>query len=135
MIAGHVGAASVAEIDRLNILEATLVAMRRAVDDLGVVPAHALVDGNRAPELSCPATTVVGGDARSLSIAAASIVAKVTRDRIMARLARRYPGFGWERNAGYGTPEHRAALARLGVTPHHRRSFAPIARVLAERRR
>ncbi len=130
-----VGAASVAEIDRLNILEATLIAMRRAVDDLGVPPAHALVDGNRAPELSCPATAVVGGDARSLSIAAASIVAKVTRDRIMARLARRYPGFGWERNAGYGTPEHRAALARLGVTPHHRRSFAPIARVLAERRR
>ena len=129
-----VGAASVAEIDRLNILEATLIAMRRAVDDLGVPPAHALVDGNRAPELSCPATAVVGGDARSLSIAAASIVAKVTRDRIMARLARRYPGFGWERNAGYGTPEHRAALARLGVTPHHRRSFAPIARLLAEGR-
>ncbi len=129
-----VGAASVAEIDRLNILEATLIAMRRAVDDLGVPPAHALVDGNRAPELSCPATAVVGGDARSLSIAAASIVAKVTRDRIMARLARRYPGFGWERNAGYGTPEHRAALMRLGVTPHHRRSFAPVARLLAERR-
>ncbi len=129
-----VGAASVAEIDRLNILEATLIAMRRAVDDLGVPPAHALVDGNRLPELCCPATAVVGGDARSLSIAAASIVAKVTRDRIMARLARRYPGFGWERNAGYGTPEHRAALARLGVTPHHRRSFAPIARLLAEGR-
>ncbi len=129
-----VGVASVAEIDRLNILAATLVAMRRAVDDLDVAPAHALVDGNRAPELGCPATTVVGGDARSLSIAAASIVAKVTRDRIMARLARRYPGFGWERNAGYGTPEHRAALMRLGVTPHHRRSFAPVARLLdAER--
>ncbi len=129
-----VGAASVAEIDRLNILAATLVAMRRAVDDLGVAPAHVLIDGNHMPELACPATAVVGGDARSLSIAAASIVAKVTRDRIMARLARRYPGFGWERNAGYGTPEHRAALERLGVTPHHRRSFAPVARVLAERR-
>ncbi len=129
-----VGVASVAEIDRLNILAATLVAMRRAVDDLDVAPAHALVDGNRAPELACPATAVVGGDGRSLSIAAASIVAKVTRDRIMARLARRYPGFGWERNAGYGTPEHRAALMRLGVTPHHRRSFAPVARLLAERR-
>ncbi len=126
-----VGAASVAEIDRLNILAATLVAMRRAVDDLGVAPAHVLIDGNRAPQLACPATAVVGGDQRSLSIAAASIVAKVTRDCIMARLARRYPGFGWERNAGYGTPEHRAALARLGVTPHHRRSFAPIARLLA----
>ncbi len=129
-----VGAASVAEIDRLNILAATLVAMRRAVDDLGVAPAHVLIDGNRMPELACPATAVVGGDARSLSIAAASIVAKVTRDRIMARLARRYPGFGWERNAGYGTPEHRAALDRLGVTPHHRRSFAPVARVLDDRR-
>ena len=130
-----VGAASVAEIDRLNILAATLVAMRRAIDDLGVAPAHVLIDGNRLPELACPATTVVGGDRRSLSIAAASIVAKVTRDRIMARLARRYPGFGWERNAGYGTPEHRSALDRLGVTPHHRRSFAPVARLLAERRR
>ncbi len=129
-----VGAASVAEIDRLNILAATLVAMGRAVDDLGVAPAHVLIDGNRTPELACPATAVVGGDARSLSIAAASIVAKVTRDRIMARLARRYPGFGWERNAGYGTPEHRSALDRLGVTPHHRRSFAPVARRLAERR-
>jgi ribonuclease HII len=129
-----VGAASVAEIDRLNILAATLVAMRRAVDDLDVAPAHVLIDGNRMPELTCPATTVVGGDRRSLSIAAASIVAKVTRDRIMARLARRYPGFGWERNAGYGTAEHRSALDRLGVTPHHRRSFAPVARVLAERR-
>ena len=126
-----VGAASVAEIDRLNILAATLVAMRRAVDDLGVAPAHVLIDGNRMPELACPATAVVGGDARSLSIAAASIVAKVTRDRIMARLARRYPGFGWERNAGYGTPEHGSALDRLGVTPHHRRSFAPVARLLA----
>ncbi len=129
-----VGAASVAEIDRLNILAATLVAMRRAVDDLGVAQAHVLIDGNRAPQLACPATAVVGGDRRSLSIAAASIVAKVTRDRIMARLARRYPGFGWERNAGYGTPEHRSALNRLGVTPHHRRSFAPVARLLAERR-
>ncbi len=129
-----VGAASVAEIDRLNILAATLVAMRRAVDDLGVAPAHVLIDGNRMPELACPATAVVGGDARSLSIAAASIVAKVTRDRIMARLARRYPGFGWERNAGYGTAEHRSALDRLGVTPHHRRSFAPVARRLAAQR-
>ncbi len=129
-----VGVASVAEIDRLNILAATLVAMRRAVDDLGVEPAHVLIDGNRLPELCCPATAVVGGDRRSLSIAAASIIAKVTRDRLMARLARRYPGFGWERNAGYGTPEHRSALDRLGVTPHHRRSFAPVARLLAERR-
>jgi ribonuclease HII len=122
-----VGIASVAEIDRLNILAATMLAMRRAVDDLGVVPGHVLVDGNRLPELPCPATAVVRGDARCVSIAAASIVAKVTRDRIMADLARAHPGFGWERNAGYGTAEHRAALDALGVTPHHRRSFAPVA--------
>ena len=126
-----VGAASVAEIDRLNVLAATLLAMRRAIAGLGVVPGHVLVDGNRMPALPCPATTVVGGDRRSLSIAAASIVAKVTRDRLMARLARRYPGFGWERNAGYGTPQHRASLAAIGVTPHHRRSFAPVASRLA----
>ena len=127
-----VGVASVAEIDRLNILAATMLAMRRAVDDLGVVPGHVLVDGNRLPELPCPATAVVRGDARVVWIAAASIVAKVTRDRIMAALAQDHPGFGWERNAGYGTPEHRAALDARGVTPHHRRSFAPIAALLAE---
>ena len=125
------GAASVTEIDRLNILAATMLAMRRAVINLGAPPALALVDGNRAPDLPCPARTVVKGDSRSLSIAAASIAAKVTRDRAMARLALRHPGFGWERNAGYGTAEHRAALAELGFTPHHRRSFAPIAALLA----
>ncbi len=125
------GAASVAEIDRLNILAATMLAMRRAVISLGAPPALALVDGNRAPDLPCPVRTVVKGDSRSLSIAAASIAAKVTRDRAMARLAQRHPGFGWERNAGYGTAEHRAALAELGVTAHHRRSFAPIAALLA----
>ena len=124
------GAASVTEIDHLNILAATMLAMRRAVLALGVVPDLALIDGNRAPELPCPARTVVGGDGRCLSIAAASIAAKVVRDRIMAALAQRHPGFGWERNAGYGTVEHRAALVRLGATPHHRRSFAPVARVL-----
>lgn len=127
-----VGQASVGEIEHLNILAATMLAMARAVEDLGVVPCHALIDGNRAPDLACPATTVVGGDRRSLSIAAASIIAKVTRDAIMARLAADHPGYGWERNAGYGTAEHRAALDRLGVTPHHRRKFAPIARRLAE---
>jgi ribonuclease HII len=91
-----------------------------------------LIDGNRAPELPCPSTTLVGGDRRSLSIAAASIIAKVTRDRIMAQLAVEHPGYGWERNAGYGTAEHRAALDRLGVTAHHRRSFKPIASRLIE---
>jgi len=121
------GAASVAEIDTLNILGATLLAMRRAVDALGVVPDHALVDGNRPPNLPCPLTCVVKGDSRSLSIAAASVAAKVRRDALMEDLARAHPGYGWERNAGYGTAEHLAALDRLGVTPHHRRSFAPVA--------
>ena len=126
------GQASVCEIDRLNILNATLLAMRRAVAALPRVPECALVDGNRLPDLPCPAQAVTGGDARSLSIAAASIVAKVERDRLMAGLAADFPGYGWERNAGYGTPEHAAALERLGVTPHHRRSFAPVARRLAK---
>ena len=122
-----VGRASVAEIERLNILGAAMLAMTRAVESLGVIPDHALIDGNRTPDLPCPATALVGGDGRSLSIAAASIIAKVTRDRIMARLAADHPGYGWERNAGYGTAEHRAALDRLGVTVHHRRGFKPIA--------
>jgi len=121
-----VGAASVAEIDRRNILGATLLAMARALAALGAVPDLALVDGNRAPALPCPVETVVGGDAACLSIAAASVVAKVTRDRIMTRLAGAYPGYGWERNAGYGTAQHRAALTRHGITPHHRRNFSPI---------
>ena len=126
-----VGAASVAEIDTLNVLGATLLAMRRTLMRLRVVPALALIDGDRAPALPCAARTVVRGDSRSLSIAAASIVTKVTRDRLMARLAQAHPGFGWERNRGYGTPEHKAALIRLGLTPHHRRSFAPIRELLA----
>ena len=125
-----VGQASVEEIERLNILAAALLAMSRAVDNLAVVPDHALIDGNRAPDLPCPATTLVGGDGSSLSIAAASIIAKVTRDAIMTRLAADHPGYGWERNAGYGTAEHIAALGRLGVTAHHRRGFKPISRLL-----
>ena len=125
------GEASVAEIDRLNILQATMIAMQRAVAALAVSPAAVLVDGNRAPDLPCPAHPTVGGDGRSLSIAAASIVAKVTRDRIMARLAAEHPGYGWERNAGYGVAAHRAALAALGPTPHHRRSFAPVRKFLS----
>lgn len=124
------GEASVAEIDDLNILQASLTAMRRAALELAQVmqspPDAALVDGNRLPRLDCPATAVVKGDGKSLSIAAASIVAKVTRDRGMACLAAEHPGYGWERNQGYGTAEHQAALDRLGVTPHHRRSFRPI---------
>ncbi len=126
-----VATAEVKEIDRVNILEATLLAMRRAVDalasSLASPLAMALVDGNRLPDLPCPAQTVIGGDARSLSIAAASIAAKVRRDTLMAALAKEWPGYGWERNAGYGTAEHKRALADLGLTPHHRRSFAPVA--------
>ncbi len=129
-----VGSASVAEIDSLNILQASMLAMGRAVEDLiqghGVTPGLALVDGNRTPVLVCPAQCVVGGDRKSLSIAAASIIAKVSRDAILAELAREYPGYGWRRNAGYGTPEHRRALADHGITPHHRRTFAPIRRIL-----
>jgi len=125
-----VGRAEAGEIDTLNILKATFLAMNRAVAALPVRPDVALVDGNRDPRLSCPARCVVGGDGKSLSIAAASIVAKVTRDREMVELARRHPGYGWEKNAGYGTAEHQAALARLGVTPQHRRSFRPVAALL-----
>ena len=121
------GEASVEEIDRLNILQATFLAMRRAYDALGRACDHALVDGNRPPRLPCPIRCVVGGDGISLSIAAASVVAKVRRDAMMAELALAHPEFGWERNAGYGTAEHLEALKRLGPTPHHRRSFAPVA--------
>lgn len=121
-----VGIADVALIDASNILQATLFAMRAAVIDLDKKPACALVDGNRCPDLPCPAETLVKGDARSLSVAAASIIAKVTRDRLMITLAEEHPGYGWERNKGYGTREHAHAIAQLGVTSHHRRSFAPI---------
>lgn len=125
------GAASVAEIARLNILGAALLAMARAVARLPSPPDLALVDGNRAPPLDCPLRCVVGGDGRSLSIAAASIIAKLARDRAMARLAARWPGYGWQANAGYGTAAHRAALARLGATPHHRAGFGTVRRVIA----
>ncbi|SLN33981.1 ribonuclease HII [Oceanibacterium hippocampi] len=126
-----VGQASRAEIDELNILWATMLAMQRALAALPARPARALIDGNRCPVLPCPAEAVVKGDGRSLSIAAASIVAKVTRDRIMAALDGECPGYGWCRNQGYGTAEHLAALAELGPSAHHRRSFAPVARLLA----
>ena len=127
-----VGAASVLEIDRINILRASLLAMTRAVARLRVPPELALVDGNVAPALGCPVRCVIGGDARSFSIAAASIVAKVTRDRLMARLARRCPGYGWERNAGYATPPHRDALRALGATRHHRSGFGTVRRLALE---
>lgn len=129
-----VGIASVEEIDALNILRANDLAMLRAIGALQPAPDAALIDGNRVPPgLPCRARALVGGDGRSLSIAAASIIAKVTRDRIMGELAGAHPGYGWERNMGYGTAEHRAALIRLGVTPHHRRSFRPIHNILCEK--
>ncbi|MDA0261327.1 MAG: ribonuclease HII [Proteobacteria bacterium] len=127
-----VGAASVDEIDRINILQATLVAMRRAVAKLSQQPRFVLVDGNQMPSLPCPARTVVKGDGRCLSIAAASIVAKVVRDRLMARLAERYPLYGWDHNVGYCTSEHRSALRRHGATIHHRRSFSPVRQALGD---
>ncbi|KZD12864.1 ribonuclease HII [Oceanibaculum pacificum] len=126
-----IGAASAAEIDRLNILQATYLAMQRALRRLPVAPCLALVDGNRAPALPCRVQTVIGGDALSLSIAAASIVAKVTRDRAMQRLDLRYAGYGWSTNVGYGTAEHQAGLASRGPTRHHRQSFRPIQMLLA----
>lgn len=121
-----VGAASVAEIERLNILHAALLAMCRAVARLPRAPDLALVDGNQPPGLACTVRCVVGGDGLSLSIAAASIVAKVVRDRAMTRLAARFPGYGWEENAGYATLAHRDALRRLGPTPHHRPAFGTV---------
>ena len=121
-----IGIADVGRIDRMNILNATLWAMRVAVSALGELPRAALVDGNRAPVLDCAAIAVVDGDARSLSIAAASIVAKVTRDRLMVELGLSHPDYGFERHKGYGTPEHKSAIERFGVTPHHRRSFRPV---------
>jgi ribonuclease HII len=127
-----VGAASVAEILRLNILHASMLAMRRAVARLGVAPDLALVDGNYPPQLGCAVRCVVGGDALCLSIAAASIVAKVVRDRAMARLAVRFPGYGWETNAGYATMFHREALGRLGATRHHREAFGTVAQLRLE---
>ena len=129
-----IASASVEEIDSINILQATFVAMTRALDGmvavLGCVPDAALIDGNRAPKaMPCKVETVIDGDAKCVSIAAASILAKVTRDRQMVELARDFPGYGWATNVGYGTPEHLDGLARLGPTLHHRRSFAPIAQL------
>jgi ribonuclease HII len=121
-----VGIASVEEIDRINIYWARMLAMTRAVEALGFDPAMILVDGNRCPKWQRPSLAIVAGDAKCRSIAAASIVAKVTRDRIMAEHARAHPGYGWETNKGYPTPEHYRALDALGVTPLHRRSFAPV---------
>lgn len=122
-----IGSASVAEIDQINILQATMLAMQRAINNLPTRPDMALIDGNKTPKgLPCASLAVIKGDAKSLSIAAASIVAKVTRDRIMNELAKEYPQYGWEANSGYGVKKHQEALERYGVTEHHRKSYKPI---------
>lgn len=122
-----VGVGDVERIDRDNILQASLWAMAEAVRALSVPPAYAIVDGDRLPQLSCPAKAVISGDALCVSVAAASIIAKVTRDRMMVELAREYPAYGFERHKGYCTEDHLAALETYGPTPCHRRSFAPVA--------
>ncbi|MDS9466304.1 ribonuclease HII [Paracoccus sp. MBLB3053] len=125
--------ATVEEIDELNILRASHLAMCRAIAGLRQRPCVALIDGNMLPDgLDLPGQAIIGGDARSLSISAASIIAKMWRDRIMVDLAQQHPGYGWEANAGYPTPAHRRALLDLGVTPHHRRSFAPVHNILCK---
>ncbi len=121
-----IGIADVARIDRDNILNASLWAMAQAVKDLPEEPHAVLVDGNKLPDVTMPAEAIVKGDGRSFSIAAASIVAKVTRDRLMCRLADEFPHYKWEQNKGYGTKAHQVALAEHGVCLHHRRSFKPI---------
>jgi ribonuclease HII len=125
-VAIGLGAASAREIDRWNIYHATTLAIRRALGRLVTVPDHVVLDGRSIRTLGVPHTAIVGGDARCYSIACASIIAKVTRDRVMKALAKRYPTYGWERNVGYTTPKHLAGLAAAGVTPHHRRSFVPV---------
>ena len=126
-----VGIASVEEIDRINIYWARMLAMTRAVAADGLEPAWVLVDGNACPKWQRPSKAIVDGDAKCRSIAAASIIAKVTRDRMMAEFAREYPGYGWETNRGYGTPEHYRGLNARGLTPLHRRSFAPVREIAA----
>jgi ribonuclease HII len=128
-----VGHASPAEIDAVNILQATFLAMRRAVAALCQTPDLALIDGNRLPpDLGCAGRTIIKGDAQVVSIAAASIIAKVTRDQIMVELDRKHPGYGWAENAGYPTKRHINAIADIGITPEHRRSFAPIRNILCK---
>ncbi len=132
-LAWSLGRAEVEEIDRINILQASLLAMRRAVAGLAVAPGHALVDGNRLPELPCSAEAIVGGDGSVACISAASIIAKVSRDREMVALDARYPGYGLARHKGYPTKAHIEALGTLGVTEIHRRSFGPVRRLLEAR--
>ncbi|MDF1726297.1 MAG: ribonuclease HII [Sulfitobacter sp.] len=126
-----IGHASVQEIDEINILRASHLAMQRAIDGLSIPPCYTLIDGNQWPrDLTLPGACVVGGDGRSQSIAAASIVAKICRDYVMLSLAQQHPEYGWQTNAGYGSKSHIEALGKFGVTPHHRRSFKPVHNIL-----
>jgi len=130
-----VASASVEEIDELNILRASHLAMERAVAGLLTPPDHCLIDGNLIPKgLTVSAEAIVKGDSKSVSISAASIVAKIRRDYVMSALAQQYPGYGWETNAGYPSKSHRLALQNLGVTPHHRRSFKPVHNILYQQK-
>ncbi|NWF38074.1 ribonuclease HII [Mariprofundus sp. NF] len=133
-VAYSVTMASIDEIDQLNILHATMLSMRRSVDGLSVVPSKVLVDGNRVPDLRVPAEAIIGGDDLVQEIAAASIIAKVVRDRLMQQLDYLYPGYGFSKHKGYGTKVHMDALRELGPSPVHRKSFAPVARLLEVRR-
>ena len=130
-LAWAVSEASVEEIDQINILQASMLAMQRAVRSLAIAPERALVDGNRCPELPCPTEAIIGGDGKVASIAAASILAKTVRDAGMLELHQRYPQYGFDRHMGYPTALHLAALQEHGVSPIHRRSYAPVARLLA----
>jgi len=127
-----IGIVDVGEIDEINILQASLLAMRRAVNDLSIKPEACLVDGNKDPNLGVSTDCIIKGDGKSLSIAAASIIAKVFRDEYMTKLSHSYPAYGWEKNAGYGVPHHIEALRVVGISSHHRKSFKPIAKILNE---
>lgn len=133
-LAWSIASASVEEIDRYNILQATMLAMERAIEGLSLVPDEVLVDGNRLPDIAIPARAIVQGDAKVQAISAASILAKVRRDQEADELDKRYPGYGFAQHKGYGTPQHLAALTKLGATPEHRRSFSPVSMLLTQGR-
>ena len=128
-----IGLSSAQEIDKINILQATFLAMTRALRNLRIVPDHTLIDGDKIPTVNFPVEAIVKGDALSISIAAASIIAKVTRDDLMIKLSRSFPSYAWEHNVGYGTKEHREGLETFGVTKHHRKSYKPIINILGQR--
>ena len=133
-LAWSIASASVEEIDRYNILQATMLAMKRAIEGVSLVPDEVLVDGNRLPDIAIPARAIVQGDAKVQAISAASILAKVRRDQEADELDKRYPGYGFAQHKGYGTPQHLAALTKLGATPEHRRSFSPVSMLLTQGR-